>query len=361
MEFVGRQGSALKCSSASFRRCDGCTVEGNGNVFHRCEGCVVIGDDNTLQECTGCTVVGKRNVTFECSGMVIQENSSGSASRNKVHVQSGVGSQSGGRIVNSFGDDDGFVTTVISSAPGGVARNDGVVNIGSFSDIGRVAARVGRGVGSQTSAGVIVNRFGGGAGGTTTTFSSAPGGVAHNRGTVTIVPASSSSSAPPMTTTVMDNSPGSHHIISHSGSGMQNVVFGGSTIITSSAPLTPRPRKSRAAARHNPLDVTGDDVGVGTVPTTPAATAERGKKEKEKTAEKNIPGAPDAVADEEKTADSQKQCAVCLDRLRSVVAVPCGHLRLCVACAREHVAKNGERASCVVCRQTVTAFNRVFM
>lgn len=73
---------------------------------------------------------------------------------------------------------------------------------------------------------------------------------------------------------------------------------------------------------------------------------------------------PDAWAEEPvKATGAQAECSVCMERGACVVAVPCGHNALCVACARKLVSATGRTDTlfaCVICRKDVARFVRVF-
>jgi hypothetical protein len=51
----------------------------------------------------------------------------------------------------------------------------------------------------------------------------------------------------------------------------------------------------------------------------------------------------------------KKLCVVCLDRVKVVALIPCGHMCMCVTCAR---APHGD---CPLCRASVTGTLRVFV
>lgn len=55
--------------------------------------------------------------------------------------------------------------------------------------------------------------------------------------------------------------------------------------------------------------------------------------------------------------ESSEECIVCLDRKRSHVAVPCGHLCLCAQCASELEKRS---MKCPYCMKQVTLFARVY-
>jgi len=65
------------------------------------------------------------------------------------------------------------------------------------------------------------------------------------------------------------------------------------------------------------------------------------------------------------TNGQQKECAICLGELKTVVLLPCKHLCLCDTCAtallqRASEGREGLAAVCPVCRQPVTDHVRVF-
>jgi hypothetical protein len=59
--------------------------------------------------------------------------------------------------------------------------------------------------------------------------------------------------------------------------------------------------------------------------------------------------------------DEAEQCIVCCDNERCVTLVPCGHLRLCIGCARTICAKERlDERICPVCRAAITVAVKTF-
>lgn len=52
------------------------------------------------------------------------------------------------------------------------------------------------------------------------------------------------------------------------------------------------------------------------------------------------------------------RCAICLDKEKTVVVVPCGHKCMCVACAKQLQASLAPR--CPLCRGALERITRVF-
>ncbi len=58
-----------------------------------------------------------------------------------------------------------------------------------------------------------------------------------------------------------------------------------------------------------------------------------------------------------KSKEEEQMCVICLDKARAVTFVPCGHLCCCEACGGDSASG---LVSCPVCRQSITARQRVF-
>lgn len=68
--------------------------------------------------------------------------------------------------------------------------------------------------------------------------------------------------------------------------------------------------------------------------------------------------------DEPDSAENgQSLCTICIERGARVVAVPCGHNALCVACTCKFLPstrRSDNIIACVICREDVTEFVRIF-
>lgn len=74
-------------------------------------------------------------------------------------------------------------------------------------------------------------------------------------------------------------------------------------------------------------------------------------------------GSPSAAEDfvEEtsvkRTADGATECVVCYDAHQTVVCVPCGHIAMCMSCAKQVMLKT---RVCPVCRVRVREIVKIF-
>ncbi len=68
----------------------------------------------------------------------------------------------------------------------------------------------------------------------------------------------------------------------------------------------------------------------------------------------------DRAEQERSKAQDAKACVVCLDNLRSTAILPCGHVVLCDACAREGTA-DGSITTCPICRGAIEQVVHVFL
>jgi hypothetical protein len=65
---------------------------------------------------------------------------------------------------------------------------------------------------------------------------------------------------------------------------------------------------------------------------------------------------PDAPREPEPTTDdATKACIICMDRVKSTTAIPCGHVYACVTCIRTSKPK-----TCAMCRKTLTGVYSLF-
>ncbi|KAI9026352.1 hypothetical protein DFJ74DRAFT_36873 [Hyaloraphidium curvatum] len=57
--------------------------------------------------------------------------------------------------------------------------------------------------------------------------------------------------------------------------------------------------------------------------------------------------------------EGEKQCVICLGEAPSVVALPCGHVILCLACMEARAVRT--RQACPLCRKTVQSLHRIYL
>lgn len=55
--------------------------------------------------------------------------------------------------------------------------------------------------------------------------------------------------------------------------------------------------------------------------------------------------------------ESKKECIICMSKEPNSVLIPCGHLGLCMACARE-IQRNSKQ--CPVCRSVIDQVHQVY-
>jgi len=68
----------------------------------------------------------------------------------------------------------------------------------------------------------------------------------------------------------------------------------------------------------------------------------------------NVPAADSAV----QCNDLAKACIVCMEHLKTILVVPCGHKSLCPKCTHRFIDNNINE--CPVCRSTIEKFVTVF-
>jgi len=62
--------------------------------------------------------------------------------------------------------------------------------------------------------------------------------------------------------------------------------------------------------------------------------------------------------DEIVVVNDAKTCVVCMDKDVNAILIPCGHLGLCIECAKEIDSNSG---FCPICRQKIESFMRVYL
>lgn len=73
----------------------------------------------------------------------------------------------------------------------------------------------------------------------------------------------------------------------------------------------------------------------------------------------NSPSAAEDFVEETsvKRADGATECVVCYDAYQTVVCVPCGHIAMCMSCAKQVMLKT---RVCPVCRVRVREIVKIF-
>lgn len=56
--------------------------------------------------------------------------------------------------------------------------------------------------------------------------------------------------------------------------------------------------------------------------------------------------------------EAKEDCIICYDAVRCAVCVPCGHVAMCLSCARK--VKSASRRVCPVCRARVSDIIKIF-
>lgn len=59
------------------------------------------------------------------------------------------------------------------------------------------------------------------------------------------------------------------------------------------------------------------------------------------------------VFDRSDDGSDDDECILCMDALRTMVLVPCGHLQLCAECAALCTVPGGGSGCCLTCREPI--------